>query len=127
MSTHWRLRTERGSPTDNDDWKLPVTQTTIVPEYFKAGTTAIIEAIKESSTCTEPDELDVWFDGAGLDLDRDSSWIVGMGLRGEWAQIGMSDKQSWWIFKLGDGQCPGGWCTDMCRCDAVILEVDRSR
>lgn len=56
----------------------------------------------EEDTIPEPAELDIWVDGHALGIEGDGSWLVGMGLRARWAQIGLSDEESWWIARLKD-------------------------
>lgn len=56
----------------------------------------------EQSTIDEPEEIDFWVDGKELGINGDGSWLVGMGLRARWAQIGSDEENSWWIPRLKD-------------------------
>lgn len=117
--TYYRLRTVPAPWTDEERWREPgrraregdgeEEEDEVVEEH-----PAIFE--KEEATMEDTGDIDFWIDPAGLDM-ADPTWIIGMGFRARWAEIGSSiEGQSWWILKLKD-------CEFVCR--RAVMSCER--
>jgi hypothetical protein len=107
LSTFYRLRTVPAPWTMDERWKEPsptrraeMERNADDPEEDDGGEDAALEL--EQDTIAEPAELDIWVDGKALGLEGDASWLVGIGLRARWAEVGINKQQSWWIARLKD-------------------------
>lgn len=93
--THYRLRTVPAPWSDRERWRRAE------DGDMEDGAAAELAALPAD---TNVDELDIWVDVAELDgLAGDPSRMIGMGLRGRWAEISAGrEDQMWWIVRLKD-------------------------
>ncbi|BEI81513.1 hypothetical protein CcaverHIS002_0206730 [Cutaneotrichosporon cavernicola] len=118
MSNFYRLRTIPASWTEDERWREPSPTHRAEMERYADAVEEMQEEDKENlaleleqDTIAEPAELDMWVDGKALDLEDDATWLIGMGLRARWAQIGVDEEHSWWIARLKDYVLPNIWRT----------------
>ncbi|CAK9784578.1 hypothetical protein CC85DRAFT_282996 [Cutaneotrichosporon oleaginosum] len=103
----------RGSETDASGGKAYGEDVEIVARPSVGG---------EKATLTEPAELDIWVDGVALGLDSNVHWLVGMGIRAHWAQIGVENQHVWWIAHVKDYVLPSSWRTPAAEQDATTRD-----
>lgn len=108
-STFYRLRTAPAPWSIDERWREPgaMVRSDIErdaeqdepesPEVHELPTFEL-----EEDTIAEPDVIDIWVNGNELGIEGDGSWLVGLGLRARWAQIGVDEERSWWIARLKD-------------------------
>lgn len=87
MEERWRARAlmEDSEDEESDD---------------EASDSRGFELEKETPSIAEPETIELWFEADQLTCDTQS--LVGMGLRGRWAVMGLDEGPQWWTFKAKD-------------------------
>ncbi len=108
MSTFYRLRTVPAPWTMDERWKEPSPirrsemEGNADADSPEEDDTEDLALELEQDTIPEPAEVDIWVDGKALGLEGNASWLVGIGLRARWVEVGVDKQQSWWIARLKD-------------------------
>ncbi|WOO76797.1 uncharacterized protein LOC62_01G000415 [Vanrija pseudolonga] len=110
-TTHHRLRTVPAPFTEQEQWRSrrdPTLETDIekVADFDEPEEEMPLEL--EQDTVETPEEIDIWVDLSTLNHEN-YDWIIGMGIRGRWAEIKINDNETFWIAKMKDYVLPNFW------------------
>ncbi|KAL1413112.1 hypothetical protein Q8F55_000861 [Vanrija albida] len=111
-NTHYRLRTVPAPFTEQEQWRSrrPVGKASDIEKAESSEPEEEEVPLElEKDTIETPDEIDIWIDGSSLNLEKDSAWLIGMGIRGRWAEIKIKDGETFWIAKMKDYVLPSFW------------------
>lgn len=128
-TTHHRLRTVPAPFTEREQWRSrrdPTLETDIekVADFDEPEEEVPLEL--EQDTVETPDEIDIWVDLSTLNHEN-YDWIIGMGIRGRWAEIKINDNETFWIAKMKDCEWACGEVVLTLRCPSQVLASHRSR
>jgi hypothetical protein len=113
MSTLYRVATVAAPWTNEERWRGAVEAESDDEDEDAAEEASDIDSFeleKEQATVVEPEIVELWVEADQLTCDPQA--LVGMGLRGRWAKVGIKGESEWWTFKAKD--CKSGqalWLT----------------
>lgn len=99
-----RLTTVAAPWTPEERWRSPAEVGDSDGEDDDVGENGseqeVFELEKEEATITQPETIDIWFEADQFPGDAKS--LVGAGLRGRWALMGVAGGKQWWTYKAKD-------------------------
>ena len=130
--SHIRLQTAPAPWTTEEKWRSAryathhqvVENVALTSPWAQQTCHEGIEFDKEQPTMPEPDQLDILVDAKAMSLMAHED-LIGMGLRGRWALMGVEeDARQWWTFKAKDCEFKVDMLTE---CQTCCLLLGRLR